>query len=303
MDIREWSSNSDTAAMQRLAGDCWPRGLHPGGLGWSQATGQVGDKIAVVDGIGGEVEGWAAVGQPDSLMLQVAPDRPDVAQALFEWLLHTADGSTLSVTVFDDQSQEMFTQIGFAPATPPFGFYGMGEPGLSAAVDRVSGAVPAGYDVRSLRPDEADARVAVHRAAWRPADLPFDPDHDPHLDPSWSSSFTLDAYRRVQETYLYDSRFDLVVEASDGSLAGCCIGWFDADTGWTEIEPLGVVPAHRRLGLAAALCTEVATRTAAAGGHHVFINTGPSNSYPGPYRAYQKAGFTPFVPGQTLTRG
>lgn len=302
-EVREWSGTSDTTAMQRLAGRCWPSGLHPGGLGWSQATGQVGDQIVVVDGPGGEVQGWAAVAQPDSLMLQAAPDRPDVTQALFQWLMRTAEGPTLSVTVFDDQSRAMFTQAGFEPATPPFGFYAMNEPGLSAPVNGVTGAVPAGYAIRSVRSDEVDAWVAVHRASWKPVDLPFHPDHDPHLDESWSSSFTLDAYHRVQDTHLYDTQFDLVVQAPDGSLAGCCIGWLDATTGWTEIEPLGVVPAHRRRGLAAALCAEIAARTASAGGHHVFINTGSSNSYPGPYRAYQKAGFTPFVPGQTLTRG
>lgn len=289
--------------MQRLASRSWPRGLHPGGLGWAKATGQVGDQIAVVDGAGGEVDGWAAVGQPDSLMLQTATDKPDVAQAMLQWLLHTAQGPTLSVAVFDEQSRAMLTRAGFKSATPPFGFYGMSEPGLSAPVDGVSGAVPAGYAIRSVRRDEADAWVAVHRAAWKPADLPFHSDHDPNLDKSWSSSFTLDAYYQVQDTYLYDTEFDLVIQAPDGSLAGCCIGWFDATTGWIEIEPLGVMPAHRRLGLAAALCAEIATRTASAAGHHLFINTGSSDSYPAPYRAYQKAGFTPFVPGETLIRG
>lgn len=101
---------------------------------------------------------------------------------------------------------------------------------------------------------------------------------------------------------MYDPAFDLVVEAPDGALAACCIGWFDAATGWTEIEPLGVAPEHRRLDLASALCAVVATRTASAGGHHVFINTGSSDSYPGPCRAYHAAGFNPFVLGSTLNR-
>ena len=61
-DVREWSSSRDTAAMQRLASRCWPHGLHPGGLGWSKATGQLGEQI-VVEGADGEVNGWAGVYQ------------------------------------------------------------------------------------------------------------------------------------------------------------------------------------------------------------------------------------------------
>lgn len=209
--VRAWSGPGDTAGMQRLASRCWPRGLHPGGLGWSVATGQVGDQVVVVDGSGGEVDGWAAVGQPGALVLHADPDRPDVAHALLRWLLGTARGPVLSVDVFDDQARDLFTRAGFEPATPPFGFYRMSEPGLSASTDAVTGTVPAGYAIRSIRPDETQARVAVHRAAWKPVDLPFDLEHRPDLDELWSSSFSLDQYHRVQDTLLYDPAFDLVV--------------------------------------------------------------------------------------------
>lgn len=267
------------------------------------ATGQLGTQIGVVEGpdnADGDLVGWASVEQPDSLMLQAAPGRLDVADALLRWLLRTAEGPVLTVEVFDGRARDLFTQAGFEPADPPLGFYGMRELGLRAPVAGVSGPVSAGYVMRRVRSDEAGARVAVHRAAWRPVDLPFHPDHRPDLDESWSSSFSLDAYHRVRDTRLYDREFDLVVQAPDGSLAACCIGWFDPHTGWTEIEPLGVVLAHRRRGLAAALCAEVAARTARAGGSHVFINTGPSQRYPAPYRAYRKAGFTPYLRAETL---
>lgn len=234
--------------------------------------------------------------------MQVAPGRPEVRADLIEWLLRTADGPTLSVDVYDDETLQDFIRAGFERTDPPFGDYRMGEPGLRAAVDGVLAMAPDCYTIRSVRADEADERVAVHRAAWRPADLPFHPDHRPDMDESGSSSFTLDTYRRVQQTALYDLDFDLVAVAPDESLAGCCIGWFDPATGWAEIEPLGVVPAHRRRGLALALCAEVALRVSRFGGQHVFINTGPSDMYPAPYQAYKKAGFTPFVRSTTLTR-
>ena len=43
----------------------------------------------------------------------------------------------------------------------------------------------------------------MHRSAWRPADLPFHPDHRPDMEESWTSSFTAEAYGRVQATGLY----------------------------------------------------------------------------------------------------
>ncbi len=256
----------------------------------------------MVVGDGGDLDGWAGVTQPGSLALQVAAGRPEVRADLIKWLIGTADGAELSVDVCDHDTLQDFIHAGFEPTLPPFGYYRMGHPGLRATVDSVSAVPPDGYAIRSVRSDEADERVAVHRASWRPADLPFHADHRPHMDESWSSSFTLDTYRRVQSAGLYDIGFDLVVVAPDGSLAGCCICWFDPATGWAEIEPLGLEPAHRRRGLALALCAEVARRVSSAGGQHVFINTGPSDVYPAPYQLYSKAGFTPFVRSTTLTR-
>jgi GNAT superfamily N-acetyltransferase len=301
--LRRWSGAADTHAMQRLASRCWPRGLHPGGLGWSQATHQLADEIALIEGPDGELQGWAGVSQPGSLSLQVAADRPEARAELIEWLVGTAQGPEMSVDVYDDETLQEFVQRGFVLTSPPFGYYRMGQPGLGVAVDDVSRTALNGYVIRNVQSGESDERVAVHRAAWRPADLPFHPDHQPSLDESPSSSFTLDSYRQVQRAALYDISFDLVAIARDGSFAGCCIGWFDPATGWAEIEPLGVVPAHRRRGLALALCAETARRVAHSGGHHLFINTGPSAMYPAPYEAYQKAGFTPFIRSTTLNLG
>lgn len=288
--------------MQTLASSCWPHGLHPGGLGWSMATGQLADRIMMVDGLDGELVGWAGLSQPGSLWLQVAPDSPDVRAQLIGWLVDAADGPRLSVDVYDDAVLNDFRRIGFEPTPPPFGYYQMGRPGLRARVGSLRSTLPSGYTIRSVLSDEADRRVAVHRTAWRPADLPFNPEHRPDIDESWSSSFTLDHYRSVQSTDLYDVDLDLVAVAPDRSFAACCIGWLDSATGWVEIEPLGVVPDHRRRGLALALCAEVARRAADLGAHDVFINTGPSELYPAPYAAYQKAGFTPFVRSTTLVR-
>lgn len=69
--LRGWSGAGDTLAMQALASRCWPGGLHPGGLGWSQATDQLAAEIVLVDGADGGLQGWAGVTQPGSLVLQL----------------------------------------------------------------------------------------------------------------------------------------------------------------------------------------------------------------------------------------
>ncbi|MFP5321086.1 MAG: GNAT family N-acetyltransferase, partial [Acidimicrobiia bacterium] len=85
---------------------------------------------------------------------------------------------------------------------------------------------------------------------------------------------------------------DLVAVSSDeGELAACCIAWFDPSTGVCEIEPLGVVPEHRRHGLAIALCLEVASLVADRGGTSVYINAQPEPGYVASTAAYFAAGF------------
>ena len=84
--------------------------------------------------------------------------------------------------------------------------------------------------------------------------------------------------------------------------------WRPVTMPWpAEIEPLGVVPEHRRIGLASALCLQVAAQVAAHGGDLVYINTGPNPDYPAPAATYVTVGFevTPrdrryHRPGSTL---
>ena len=150
---------------------------------------------------------------------------------------------------------------------------------------------PAGYQVRPVRADETAARVEVHRSSWNPQELPWHPEHRPSYPPDARSGHSLDMYQRVRRAWMYDPAFDLVAVASDGSLAGSCITWLDPRTGVAEIEPLGVVPAHRHRGIAQALCHEATRRVAAAGGRELIIGQWPNPAYPAPAAAYAKAGF------------
>jgi ribosomal protein S18 acetylase RimI-like enzyme len=232
------------------------------------------------------VVGWAArsVHGPEELLVQVDPLRPDIAEAAVEWLAERTEAPRLGVHVYDGD-------VVLPSALRKAGFVPRPKPRVSGMFRQVEGdsAVPAGYAVRAVREDELHARVEVHRAAWKPASLPYVDGR--RVDPRAESSFTDAAYEAVRGAWLYRSDLDLVAVSPDGSLAGCCIAWFDPAIGVAEIEPLGVVPAHRRAGLAVAMCEEVASRVRAAGGHQVFINTDARDEYPAPAAAYRKAGF------------
>jgi len=153
-----------------------------------------------------------------------------------------------------------------------------------------------------VRAGERDTRVEVHRRAWRPATQPWPGDPPASVTEESTSRFSDALYERVRATWLYDPAFDLVVEAPDGSLAACCIAWWDPAIGCAEIEPVGVVPEHRRRGLASAMCWQVIEQVRAAGGRQVFIGVRPDSAYPAPAQTYLAAGFDFEVRGRVYRR-
>ena len=279
-----------TIELEGLARRRWPLGRHPGGLGWEVATDQLPEVLEVFRDGGGTVTGWAGIERPGTLVVEA--ESSFAATALDVALGATAaDAVELTVSQDDRGLTDAATAAGFAPVAPWYGSW------RSASVDDRPTLVGGGCVVRAVREDEREPRIAVHRRAWRPADLPWHPDHRPATPPDAESSFDDARFSRVEALPLYDRSLDLVVEAPDGALVACCTAWFDAELGVAEIEPLGVVPSHRRLGLAGALCLEVSARVAERGGREVFINAGPRVDYPASGNAYAKAGFTPRVRG------
>jgi GNAT superfamily N-acetyltransferase len=298
MKVRPWAGLTDTTAMQRLASRRWPHGPHAGGVGWAAAIGQLADQLAVVDGgTSGGVAGWAGL-TGGELLLHTDPAVPAAAPLLVDWALQATGAAGLTVTVYDgdDAARPALAAAGFGPqpdAAPVVGMFRAARPG--------GPELPGGYRVRSVRDDELAARVAAHRAAWRPVTLPW-PDGTAPVSPDLTSRFTAEHYEQVRRTWLYDQSRDLVVEAPDGSLAACCIAWWDPAARCAEIEPLGVLPGHRRRGLATAMCMAVAAQVAALGGDQVHINTGPRADYPAPAATYLAAGFTVIRLGGSYAR-
>ncbi len=148
---------------------------------------------------------------------------------------------------------------------------------------------PEVYRVRATRP--GDDLVAAHRDAWRPADLPFADGHRPVLADDAASSFDRTALARVQADSLYESGLHVVVEGPRGQLVGSCIGWHDDGGGTVAIEPLGVSSAHRKQGLAGAMCLQVARLAGRSGAQEIVIHPRGDAAYPAARGAYARAGF------------
>lgn len=278
----------DLGGIQRLASRVWPSGWHPGGLGWGMARQALAGSVvvAVDDGGAGPIVGLAGRGGDE--ITHVERGRDDVADALVAWLLEV--DALAPITVWDgaDTLTRAVQRAGLEPVgrEPWSGMF----LDVSAARDDARRHVD-GYDIRPVRGDESAARVEVHRAAWRPSAIPYI-DGRP-VDPGAESSFTAAAYEAVRGAWLYDRQLDLVAVSDEGhgDLAACCIAWFDPSTAVCEIEPLGVVPEHRRRGLAIALCLEVAHLVARRSGTHVYINAQPEPGYVAATSAYLAAGF------------
>jgi len=95
--------------------------------------------------------------------------------------------------------------------------------------------LPPGYRLRRVRGvEEAGSVSALHSAAF-------------------GSSWTPDMYRRVMESPGYEADREIVVEASDGTLAAFCIIWPDELNRIGLFEPVAVHPDHRRRGLGRAV--------------------------------------------------
>lgn len=286
--------NPDALAVQQVASRAWPRGWHPGGLGWGLARDQLADEVAVFRASDGNAAGWAARGIHGPGESLVQGETPGAVDDALDWALNGAEleqadhsGPPRRTAVYDgdDRLVAALTRRGWAASAdePLRGMFHDGPPPAASESP--------GYRVRAVEEKEWDVRVESHRAAWRPADLPWADGRS--AESTAESSFSREKYDAVRATWLYRPELDLVAEAADGSLAASCIAWFDPYSGCAEIEPLGVVPSHRRRGLAVELCREVIRRVHDLGGWQVFVNVDPDPAYPASSSAYLKAGFEP----------
>lgn len=295
--LSPWNGTMDVDGIrvQRALSDMFPASTHPGGLAWEISTGQLPDQ-AVVAHSSTRITGWAAFSAEDT-RLECAPEDDATTAALASWLFDIAAGSRFSIAVHHEQHplRQLLISRGFVAEELPLA-------GLSHPAESAGAHAPSGYRVRPMEEGEQGRRIETHRWAWKPAHLPFTDGSSGDIDPNAESRFSSSALERMQTAPLYRRDLDLVIEAPDGSLAGCCTVWLDPVSGWAELEPLGIVPSHRGLGLAQTLALEACRLTGELGGHSVFINSAPLPYYRAPWDAYLKAGFTPMNRGTRMTQ-
>lgn len=134
--------------------------------------------------------------------------------------------------------------------------------------------LPDGFMIRPLAGErEVNSYVELHRAAFE------------------SISMTTDWRLRTLHMPQYVPELDIVAIAPDGSLAGFCVGWLNAEHHTGQVEPLGVHPRFHHMGLGRALLHESLRRFKAHGADSVLVET--ENDRNVARNAYESVGFQP----------
>jgi ribosomal protein S18 acetylase RimI-like enzyme len=272
--------------MQDAASRMWPAGCRwtAGELAWALLTSTGEPEIRFSE------PGWTWL--EDGTAIIVADD-PAAAAAAIEALppqttVQASDGDAILRHAL---CRAGYQEVGDAPFSVD----------MRLTTARASEPVlPDGYLVRSAA--AGDDLLGAHRAAWRPADLPFAPGSGPPLDPLAASPLTTAMLAAVQDSWPYRRDLHVVAQGPGGGLAASCIAWLDPTTGVAAIEPLGVSPGHRRRGLAGALCLHAARLVHAAGGDELVIHPRGDAAYPAPRGAYRRCGFAEVGRTRTYAR-
>jgi GNAT superfamily N-acetyltransferase len=133
-------------------------------------------------------------------------------------------------------------------------------------------ALPEGFVLRTLAGEyEAAAYAEVHCAAFE------------------STSMTPEWRARTIRMPQYRSELDLVVVAPDNTLAGFCVGWFASERQVAQVEPYGVHPSFRKLGLGRTLLLEMLHRFRQHGAIMTMVETNLDRTPT--RRAYESVGF------------
>jgi ribosomal protein S18 acetylase RimI-like enzyme len=198
----------------------------------------------------GHLVGWTFVRANGGFNVFVAPGH--AAPAFLDELLGVVEATARAAGAAGDAATALYTygvdlarsdedralaaalrRRGFAPAPATGGL-------LRLALDRLPAPEPpAGYRLAAVdTPAQVVGRVEAHRAAFAPSEL------------------TLAMYERVRRTWPYRPDLDRVAATAAGEVVAFCTAWLDGANAAGLLEPVGTHPAHRRRGLARAVCLD-----------------------------------------------
>ena len=229
--------------MQALVSELWrlegPKvENHVGDVAWQrfQHVGREGEWRIRIWEEEGEPVAWGWLRKPATLVHEIHPRHRGGAlhEELLEWFAADAEGDELRASSLstDTERLELLRRRGYDvdPEAKAFIYH------ACELTDVPEPAVPEGYRLRTVEPDDLARRVELHQVVWAP------------------SRVTVESFAKVQAAWPYRADLDCVVEARDGSFAAYCLAWLDPRNRVGELEPVGTHPDHRRLGLASAVC-------------------------------------------------
>ena len=224
--------------------------------------------------VDGDLAGWSWIDLPESGDWFVRPALS--GGALEEAILDHLDGRLTGpeirawVAATASPSIALLERRGFQPA----------DDALSQYVRRLGADarplpepdLPPGYRLRALAgPDELEARLEIHRAAFAP------------------SRMTEGHFRRLATLPHYRFEHDLIAEAPGGSFAAFTLAWWEPVGRVGELEPVGTHPHHRRQGLAKAVILAALRLFADLGAEWAVVFSGTANE--ASEALYRAAGF------------
>ena len=280
---KAYAGEEDLLAMQRLVQTIWSleSRFHIGDLAWQRSQGRDEDWPTMLWQSAGETLAWGWAHLPGHLYLVVHRDHAELVDDVLDWFERTVPGRELSVDVLDKEMHliEALAARGFRKTEGgPFDLYtalDLGE--LQAKPPLPMGLLPRSMDGA---PD-VERRVSSHRAAWHP------------------SAMTVDRYKRVMAAWPYDAKLDWMIEVADGRfVANCCL-WHDRVNGVGLLEPVGVDPGFRRLGLARAVILNALHALRDQGAKRAMTYPRGDDQYPFTKPLYLGLGFKPYA--RTLT--
>ncbi len=273
--------------MQALASRLWSRESrqHPGQLAWSvgYAVPEELDHGPVALASVGDLDvAWAWQESPGWLELCVDPAHLQAGRDLLGWAVAGDGILETSVLETEDHLVALLGEVGFVVdhGPPWFTHHHLDLAGVTEPEP------PAGYRLRHVAEDEAEARAACHRAAW-----------------SATSKVSGAAYQRLMALPPYRPDLDWVaVDEADGRMVASSLVWLDVATGVALVEPVGCLPEHRRRGLAGMTSLAALAAAARAGATTGLVCPRGDDDYPVPGIVYRGLGFEPGPRTVTLRR-
>ena len=280
---KSYAGDEDLRAMQELVQANWSleSRFHVGDLAWQRSQGRDEDWPTMLWQSTGETVAWGWAHPPGHLYLAVHRDRADLADDVLGWFERAAQAEKLSVSVLDKETHltQALIKRGYRRTeTGPFDLHTV----LDLDELQPKPLLPTGLLLRSMvEACDVERRVASHRAAWHP------------------SAMTVERYKRVMATWPYDAKLDWMIEVADGHfVANCCL-WHDRKNGVGLLEPVGVDPAFRRLGLARAVILNALHALREQGARSAVTYPRGDEAYPFTKPLYLGLGFKPYA--RTIT--